>query len=187
MTAVMALTLDQAWRVLDAVADPEIPVVSLREMGILREVRQGPQGLEVVITPTYSGCPAMTQMADDVVAALAAQGQPATVVTQLAPAWTTDWITDAAKDKLRAFGIAPPGPTRRDAPPCAGAARREDETPAQRVLRFLPGAAAPTDAVPCPRCGSADTVETSRFGSTACKAQYRCLACREPFDHFKPH
>jgi ring-1,2-phenylacetyl-CoA epoxidase subunit PaaD len=186
----MALTLEQAWAVLDGVTDPEIPVVSLRDMGILRDVRPGPHGLEVVITPTYSGCPAMGQMADDVVAALARHGQAATVVTQLAPAWTTDWITDAAKDRLRAYGIAPPGPTRRDAPPCAGGTRPADETPAQRVLRFLPGAASATsaaEAVPCPRCGSTDTVETSRFGSTACKAQHRCLACREPFDHFKPH
>lgn len=182
MTTAKALTLDEVWTVLDGVADPEIPVVSLRDLGILRDVRRGPQGLEVVITPTYSGCPAMEQMADDVVATLAQHGEAATVVTQLAPAWTTDWITDAAKDKLRAYGIAPPGQCRGGAAP-----RPADETPAQRVLRFLPGAAATSDAVPCPRCGSADTVETSRFGSTACKAQYRCLACREPFDHFKPY
>ena len=108
MTRAVALTLDEVWAVLDGVADPEIPVVSLRELGILRDVRHGAQGLEVVITPTYSGCPAMGQMEDDVKAALQSAGIAATVVTQLSPAWTTDWITDAAREKLRAYGIAPP-------------------------------------------------------------------------------
>ena len=137
----MALTLDEVWTVLDGVADPEIPVVSLRELGILRDVRHGPQGLEVVITPTYSGCPAMTQMADDVVDALAAHGESATVVTQLAPAWTTDWITEAAREKLRAYGIAPPGSR------CATPTDRPaDETPAQRVL--LRNRRSPTMSIP---------------------------------------
>lgn len=179
MTRAVALTLDEVWAVLDGVADPEIPVVSLRELGILRDVRHGAQGLEVVITPTYSGCPAMTQMADDVVAALAAHDMPATVVTQLAPAWTTDWITPAARDKLLAYGIAPPHSAQAA---CSGG---NNLTPQERVLKFMPRAS--TQAVPCPHCGSTHTQESSRFGSTACKALYKCLSCQEPFDYFKPY
>lgn len=160
---------------LSELCDPEIPVVSLAELGILRGVRVAADGVpEVVITPTYSGCPAMAQIEDDVRATLDAAGFQARVVTQLAPAWTTDWITPAARDKLRAYGIAPPG-----AVPCLG-------EPATQVLRF--GRRAPTAAtVPCPRCGSTQTTETSPFGSTACKALYRCLDCLEPFDLFKPY
>ena len=174
------MTLDGVWAVLDGVADPEIPVVSLRELGILRDVHHGAQGLEVVITPTYSGCPAMAQMADDVVAALAAHGTQATVVTQLAPAWTTDWITPAARDKLRAYGIAPPHASQTT---CAGGGH--SLTPQERVLKFMPRAS--TQAVACPHCGSTHTTESSRFGSTACKALYKCLSCQEPFDYFKPY
>jgi len=177
----MTALLDHAWAALDDVADPEIPVVSIRELGILRDVRVGAQGLEVVITPTYSGCPAMEQIADDVVAALNRHGLQGTVVTQLAPAWTTDWITDAAREKLRAYGIAPPQGTN------AAPARDGHETPRQRVLRFLPRATAHADTVACPRCGSRRTRQSSRFGSTACKALYQCLHCKEPFDYFKPH
>ena len=184
MTQASVLTLDEVWTVLDGVADPEIPVVSLKELGILRDVRHGAQGLEVVITPTYSGCPAMTQMADDVVAALASHGVPATVVTQLAPAWTTDWITPAARDKLRAYGIAPPHSVQAThAAQCGGGAQGARA----QVLQFLPGAARATPAVACPQCGSTHTVESSRFGSTACKALYKCLSCQEPFDYFKPY
>lgn len=176
----MTTVLEQAWAVLDSVADPEIPVVSIRELGILRDVRIGAQGLEVVITPTYSGCPAMEQIADDVLAALNRAGLRASVVTQLAPAWSTDWITDAAREKLRAYGIAPPHAS------CAPLAHAGAETAQQRVLRFVPRAAQP-EAVACPRCGSPDTRESSRFGSTACKALYKCLSCQEPFDYFKPY
>lgn len=152
--------------------DPEIPVVSLAELGILREVRPGADGvIEVVITPTYSGCPAMGQIEDDIRAALARAGLQARVVTQLSPAWTTDWITPEARDKLRAFGIAPPnGRAAQGGGAVIGFARR--------------AAAAP---VPCPRCGSTHTTETSPFGSTACKAMWRCLDCLEPFDLFKPY
>ena len=106
----MDRSLDDVWAVLDTVVDPEIPVVTLRELGILRDIRNGPHGLEVVITPTYSGCPAMDQMADDVRTALHAHGWQGAVVTQLAPAWTTDWISDDGRRKLREYGIAPPGP-----------------------------------------------------------------------------
>ncbi len=173
--------LDHIWTVLDAVADPEIPVVSLRELGILRDVRMGDAGVEVVITPTYSGCPAMGQMADDVAAALAAHGIAGKVVTQLSPAWTTDWIGEAAREKLRAYGIAPPQTA------CGSSAHRVGATPQERVLRFMPGAGQPQPVVPCPQCGSTQTVETSPFGSTACKALYKCMSCQEPFDYFKPY
>jgi len=172
-------TLSLVWAALDSLSDPEIPVITLREMGILRDVRAAADGLEVVITPTYSGCPAMGQIEDDVREVLRRLRVPGRVVTQLAPAWTTDWMTDAAKDKLRAYGIAPPQGR------CAGdAASQQDAT---NVLRFVRGAAAATPAVPCPHCGSSHTVESSHFGSTACKALYKCLDCQEPFDYFKPY
>ena len=168
-------TQAEVWAALDPLTDPEIPVITLREMGILREVRQGGDGVtEVVITPTYSGCPAMGQIEDDVRAALAAAGMPARVVTQLAPAWTTDWMNDAAREKLRAYGIAPPQ--------CASHAPAGGSA----VVRFAGRSPSATD-VPCPRCGSSSTTEISHFGSTACKAQYRCLDCMEPFDYFKPY
>jgi ring-1,2-phenylacetyl-CoA epoxidase subunit PaaD len=160
----------RAWRVLEAVPDPEIPVVSIRELGILREINDTNGELEVVITPTYSGCPAMGQIEDDVRAALAANNLGAKVVTRLAPAWTTDWIAPEARQKLRDFGIAPP----HTAPPA-------------NVVRFARPATSPPVEVPCPRCGSCDTTETSHFGSTACKALYKCLHCLEPFDYFKPY
>jgi len=164
------------WDVLESVTDPEIPVVNLREMGILRAVRQGAQGLEVVITPTYSGCPAMGQMEDDVVSALARAGVAARVVTQLAPAWSTDWMTAEARDKLRAYGIAPPVKSA-----CAASA-------GANVIAFAPRKGlVQRETVACPQCGSDNTTEISHFGSTACKALYRCLACMEPFDYFKPY
>ena len=163
-------TVEAAWAALEHLADPEIPVISLRELGILRDVRQGADGLEVVITPTYSGCPAMGQIEDDVRAALESAGLPARVVTRLAPAWTTDWMSDSGKDKLRAYGIAPP-----------------HQTPAgSSVVRFI-AKPATAETVACPHCGSANTVESSRFGSTACKALYKCRDCLEPFDYFKPY
>ena len=152
-------------------SDPEIPVVSLTELGILREVREGADGTpEVVITPTYSGCPAMGQIEDDIVAALRDAGLPGRVVTQLSPAWTTDWMSDVAREKLRAYGIAPPR--------CTQAAP-------SGVMRFSRQAVT-AEAIACPQCGSHNTTETSPFGSTACKSLYKCLDCLEPFDYFKP-
>ena len=164
------------WELLESVADPEIPVVCLLEMGILRAIRPGGQGLEVVITPTYSGCPAMSQMEDDVKAALVRANIAARVVTQIAPAWSSDWMTPEARDKLRGYGIAPP-----HASACAGAT--------DIVVQFAPkkGATGEQIKVSCPQCGSPNTTETSHFGSTACKALYRCLDCLEPFDYFKPY
>lgn len=155
-------------------SDPEIPVVSLSELGILREIRMGADGVpEVVITPTYSGCPAMGQIEDDIVATLRTAGLPGRVVTQLSPAWTTDWMSAAAKEKLRAYGIAPPQ--------CGSA-----PAGASGVLQFSRHATRSVD-VPCPQCGSHNTTQTAPFGSTACKALYRCLDCLEPFDYFKPY
>lgn len=166
----MTAPIEAAWAALEELTDPEIPVISLRELGILRDVRQGADGLEVVITPTYSGCPAMGQIEDDVKATLANAGIAARVVTQLAPAWTTDWMSEEGKEKLRAYGIAPP-----------------HQTPAgSNVVRFI-AKPAKAETVPCPLCGSANTVESSHFGSTACKALYKCLDCQEPFDYFKPY
>ncbi len=165
-------TLDAVRAAIAPLADPEIPVVSLAELGILRDVRTGDDGVaEVVITPTYSGCPAMGQIEDDIRAALRDAAIDARVVTQLAPAWTTDWMTPDAREKLRAYGIAPPN---------GRAAHRND-----KVITFARRAA--SQPVPCPRCGSVHTTETSPFGSTACKALYRCLDCLEPFDLFKPY
>ena len=163
--------LARIWQLLEQVCDPEIPVISLLDLGVVRDVRASEQGWQVVITPTYSGCPAMSQMADDIVSTLAAAGVVVQVSTQLAPAWSTDWISAEGRRKLRDYGIAPPG---------------SRTVGGSRTLRCLPPAPAAQD-VPCPRCGSSLTQETSHFGSTACKALYRCLDCREPFDYFKPY
>jgi ring-1,2-phenylacetyl-CoA epoxidase subunit PaaD len=159
---------DAAWAVLDTVPDPEVPALSVRDLGIVRDVLCGAAGTEVVLTPTYSGCPATEVISDSVRQALDAAGfGPVTVTLRRAPAWTTDWITDEGRRKLREYGIAPPGPVEPEAAP--GAA----------TIRIRPR------GVDCPRCGSAQTERLSAFGSTACKAMYRCLACREPFEHFK--
>lgn len=161
----------RAWAVLDGVLDPEVPAVSVRDLGIVRDVRLAGETLEVVLTPTYSGCPATEVIESDVLAAIEAAGLgPARVTLQRAPAWTTEWITDQGRARLLAYGIAPPGPL----PPGT-------EVP----LRFMPRAAQ-AQALACPRCGSHETERLSAFGSTACKALYRCIACREPFEHFKP-
>ena len=154
----------------DQLCDPEIPVVSLREMGILRDVYMSDTGVEVVITPTYSGCPAMEQIHDDILQSLLQLGVQGQVKTQLAPAWTTDWMSDSAKEKLRAYGIAPPN--------C-------QSTSTSQVVRFT--RRLQDDVVACPLCGSTNTTITSAFGSTACKALCKCLNCQEPFDYFKPY
>ena len=144
------LEVEGLWRVLEGVADPEIPVVSLVDLGIIRAVEAD----RVVITPTYTGCPATQVIEHDIRAALDAAGYGHVCIeTALSPAWTTDWITQEGRRKLRAYGIAPP--TRA--------------------------------AVECPQCGSSETEEISRFGSTPCKALWRCRACAEPFDLFKCH
>ena len=183
-------TIAQVEAILANVPDPEIPVVSIRELGILRDVRMTDSGVEVVITPTYSGCPAMEQIKDDVLSALARHQIAAKVTLQLAPAWTTDWITLTARDKLRAYGIAPPhtvgGGTAK-----AQIIHFDPKNRANYLYRTLANGTFDTlnspAAVNCPQCGSANTTETSHFGSTACKALYKCLDCREPFDYFKPY
>ena len=163
--------LQRIEELLSHIPDPEIPVVSIRELGILREVSLVNGVVQVVITPTYSGCPAMGQIEADVRQALAGAGIAAQVTTRLAPAWTTAWMSDATRAKLRAFGIAPP---------------HVQDADSQRPIGFAQRAQA-ADAVPCPQCGSRNTTETSHFGSTACKSLWKCLDCLEPFDHFKPY
>jgi ring-1,2-phenylacetyl-CoA epoxidase subunit PaaD len=168
-----------AWDVLDTVPDPEVPALSLRDLGVVREVRCGADGteapLEVVLTPTYSGCPATEVIADSVRAALLEAGLgPVRLTQRLAPAWTTDWISESGRRKLRDYGIAPPQHLVAGGDAVAGTGAA-----AQPVrLRYR--------TIECPRCGSRDTERLSQFGATACKALYRCRACREPFEYFKP-
>lgn len=164
--AVWPMTRAQAMAILETVKDPEVPVISVVELGIVREVSVHPEGVQVTITPTYSGCPAMHEIEADVRAALVKAGAPAVTVSMVhAPAWTTDWIGPEAREKLRAYGIAPPS---KAAPP---------------GLITLTRARTP---VPCPFCGSRETRIQSEFGSTACKAIHVCQSCRQPFDEFKP-
>ena len=167
-TTSQATRTDRAWEVLNGVLDPEVPALSLCDLGIVREVIDHGGELEVVLTPTYSGCPATEVIERNVLSALAEAGlAPARATLRRAPAWTTDWISAQGRRKLREYGIAPPGPASAD----TGA-----------VVRFVRRG----EPVACPRCGSDSTQRLSAFGSTACKAMYRCLACREPFEHFKP-
>lgn len=155
---------EHAWAVAATVTDPEVPVLTIEDLGVLRSVEVTGDRAVVTLTPTYSGCPALDTMRDDVILALTAAGYgPVEVRTTLSPAWTTDWMTDAGKRKLTAYGIAPP----------SGRAGVR-----QGLIRLQL-------AVKCPRCGSLDTREVARFGSTSCKALYECRACLEPFDHFK--
>ena len=164
---------ERAWEVLGDVLDPEVPALSVCDLGIVRDVIDHGHELEVVLTPTYSGCPATEVIEESVLAALVAVGLgPARATLQRAPAWTTDWITAEGKRKLTAYGIAPPHIV---IPAEAG-------TQGARIRIFGRKA----DTVPCPRCSSKITERLSAFGSTACKAMYRCLACREPFEYFKP-
>ncbi len=164
--------LARARAIAASVPDPEIPVVTLDDLGILREVRSVDETIVVTLTPTYTGCPATQVIQQDVRDALAAAGFPgAEVHITLSPPWTTDWISEDGRRKLREYGIAPPG-----------AAARE---PQGSVIRFLERAPAPPPS--CPRCGAADTERIAEHGSTPCKALYRCVACREPFDYFKPY
>ena len=160
--AIAESAVDRAWDVLDRVMDPEIPVISVVDLGIVREVRDRGDVVEVVITPTYSGCPATRQIEQDIRAALADAGVEARLSTVLSPAWTTDWISEAGRQKLESYGIAPP----------VGKAGK------QAMFAAVP-------QVACPQCGSGETEMISEFGSTPCKALWRCTQCREPFDYFK--
>ena len=170
MDASATQRIDDAWRVLHGVLDPEVPAISVTDLGIVRDVIAHGDGLEVVVTPTYSGCPATEVIAESIQSAIDAAGLgPARVTQRRAPAWTTDWITPQGREKLRAYGIAPPGS-------CASTASGGQVSPIRLMARD----------VDCPRCGSAQTERLSAFGSTACKSLYRCIACREPFEYFKP-
>jgi ring-1,2-phenylacetyl-CoA epoxidase subunit PaaD len=154
----------RAWDAAATVPDPEIPAINIADLGVLRDARvRDDGGVEVDITPTYSGCPAMNMIAVNVEVALREAGLPEPRVNLvLSPAWTTDWMTDAGREALRTYGIAPPG-----------------RAASRRALFGM------DDEVACPRCSSAETEKLSEFGSTACKSLWRCTACREPFDRFK--
>ena len=145
---------------LSEIPDPEIPVINILELGVLRDVIINEKEIEVVITPTYSGCPAMKQIENDIVSKMKSNGfENVKMKMVYHPAWTTDWLTDEAKEKLRKYGIAPPTPLH----------------------------LSPKGRVPCPHCNSKNIELVSQFGSTACKALYKCLDCKEPFDYFKCH
>jgi ring-1,2-phenylacetyl-CoA epoxidase subunit PaaD len=155
--------VEQAWAVLAGVLDPEVPVLSVVDLGIVRDVAEADGALQVTLTPTYSGCPAIEAIEQAVVQALSDAGLgPVALRTRRSPAWTSDWISPQGRDKLRACGIAPPHGS-------AG----------EQSIRLL-------TRLPCPRCASTHTERLSAFGATACKALHRCLACGEPFEHFKP-
>ena len=168
-----AASIAQVWDWLGEVADPEIPVISVVDLGIVRDVTFDGGTCVVTITPTYSGCPAMQVIAESVSEALKARGvDHVRLVNQLSPAWTTDWMSEAGRLALKGYGIAPPAQQVIDISGLhAGVKRR----------------AAPALVITCPNCGSQRTELTSQFGSTPCKALYKCLDCREPFDYFKCH
>lgn len=162
-----AIDIPTLYAYLEEIKDPEIPVLSIIDLGIVRDIRMDNDELEVVITPTYSGCPAMDLIATTIKIEMATLGFQKVKVTQvLSPAWTTDWMSEEGKRKLKAYGIAPPNPQ-------------------QQVCE--PGLFAAAEAVQCPLCQSYHTRRISEFGSTACKALYQCEDCREPFDYFKCH
>ena len=175
-TAADAARIERARALVAAVPDPEIPVITLADLGILREVRLEEGRICVVLTPTYVGCPATEAIREEVLRVLADDGMPdARVQITLSPPWTTDWISEVGRERLRAYGIAPPH-TMAD-----GTAATTPRPQPVRLLRAQPA------QVACPHCGSHDTERLAAFGSTPCKALHRCRACREPFDHFKPY
>ena len=155
---------ERIWKLLEAVKDPEVPVLSVVDLGVVRKIEADGAGWRITITPTYSGCPAMKIIEDDIQNMLREYGfGPVKVKTVLTPAWTTDWLSEAGREKLRAYGIAPP----------------EGPTVDKGALMATP------KTITCPHCKSTDTEMISQFGSTACKALHRCKACLEPFDYFK--
>ena len=169
----MTAAIADVWRALGSVLDPEVPVVSIVELGIVRDVSRRRDEIVITVTPTYSGCPATAVIEADIRTVVeAATGVCPRVQTVLAPAWSTDWIAPEARLKLLQAGIAPPG-----------AALAAGDAMHARPITFT----RPREPVACPKCGSLRTSELARFGSTACKAQYRCADCLEPFDYFKPH
>lgn len=175
----MRPTEEQLWRCLSEVGDPEIPTVSVVDLGIVRGLSwHADDHCEVIITPTYSGCPAMQVIAENIEQALKAQGVTHIHIrTQLSPAWTTDWISDKGRENLKAYGIAPPAQQ---------AEQAINISALTSGARFSIRGEQEVD-IACPQCGSLHTRLISQFGSTACKALYRCNDCLEPFDYFKPH
>ncbi len=168
MSAVVPVSIEQVYAWLQEVPDPEIPVLSVVDLGVVRDVAFEGDACVVVITPTYSGCPAMREITEDISQVLARHGiGEVRVETRLSPAWTTDWMSEKGRAALKDYGIAAPAQQAID---ISGISRRN---------------AGP--AIECPRCGSRDTRLVSNFGSTSCKALYRCVSCREPFDYFKTH
>ena len=162
------LTIEQTWACLQSVPDPEIPVISVTDLGIVRDVSVDGYDAHITVTPTYSGCPATEMIEQSIREALMQLGfKNIQIQMQLSPAWTTDWITQDAKERLRQYGIAPPSGERA-------------HTQEGQVINFVPYKPA------CPRCGSKKTSRLSQFGATACKALYRCDSCLEPFEYFKP-
>ena len=154
----------EIWQILETVLDPEIPILTVVDLGVVRDVRVDNESVEVFITPTYSGCPAMDMIERDIERTLTENGYSKTKITTiLSPPWTTDWLTESAKEKLRSVGIAPP------------------QEPTSRKTALF----GTELKVLCPRCGSDKTEKVSEFGSTACKAHYKCSECLEPFDYFK--
>ena len=170
----VTFTSEQLWHCLSTVSDPEIPVVSVVDLGIVRALTwQDDETCEVTITPTYSGCPATQVIAENIEQALRSLGvEKISIRTQLSPAWTTNWMSASGREKLRAFGIAPP-------------AHCSSSTQSAIDISGLDNRDMPE--IDCPQCGSSHTRLLSQFGSTACKALYRCNDCLEPFDYFKPH
>ena len=165
---------EEVWRWLADVPDPEIPVISITDLGIVREVRYDGDQLVVTVTPTYAGCPATEVIADAIRAAMTARGIADTrMETRLSPAWTTDWLTPDARRKLRDYGIAPP----------VGPAPQEQRIDVSRLGRGR----LPAPVVACPRCAATETEMLSQSGSTPCKSLYRCTVCLEPFDYFRTH
>jgi len=153
------------WALLETIPDPEIPVLSILDLGIVRNVAESEDGVVVTITPTYTGCPAMNQFEDDIINKLRENGFPnVTIKTTYDPPWTTDWLSDDAKKRLQEYGIAPP----------------EQKTTDKNALLVDD-----RKSVTCPQCKSTNTKMISQFGSTACKALYQCNDCAEPFDYFK--
>ena len=167
MVTESSIEVKKIWELLATVNDPEVPVLTVLDLGIVRDVQLKNDQVEIIITPTYSGCPAMDAITIDIKFKLIEAGyKNVKVISVLSPAWTTDWMSEAGKEKLKAYGIAPPNAK-------------------QQVCRN--DLFAPNEAVQCPHCNSYHTSRISEFGSTACKALYQCDDCKEPFDYFKCH
>ena len=166
MPAITDISLQKIWSILATVTDPEVPVLSVTDLGIIRDVRQHDTQIEIVITPTYSGCPAMDMIRMNIRIELLQHGyENIKITTVLSPAWTTDWMSESGKQKLKEYGIAPPNP--------------KQQVCSQELFA--------EEAIQCPHCSSYNTRRISEFGSTACKSLYQCNDCYEPFDYFKCH